>query len=212
MSTESGFRIIALALAIALFGALTWRPGLAEEANSAAGAAAPAVENAGPAPGAKDRDAIDTRIAVVPHRPDAKRTGLGTASAVRSVSPRNLLSRRVLPPGTSEPGARNALGIPVVGVEGSGQHSGTHGFAVVHSPALGPIGIVGGTSDAPSKPPIFSVRPLHLQPSVIASPTTLSRGSINGTGFTHRGVGPSGIGGPAKTVAGINGSAIRPAH
>ncbi|MGO9702734.1 MAG: hypothetical protein ACLPX7_26140 [Xanthobacteraceae bacterium] len=40
----------------------------------------------------------------------------------------------------------------------------------------------------------------------------MNRSAINGTNLIRAGSAPSGIGGPAKTVAGINGTTIRPPH
>jgi hypothetical protein len=42
------------------------------------------------------------------------------------------------------------------------------------------------------------------------NPSVRPAATINGTGLVHAHSGPSAIGGPAKTISGINGTAIRP--
>jgi hypothetical protein len=46
------------------------------------------------------------------------------------------------------------------------------------------------------------------------SSTAVNRGTINGTGLTHRNIAAisSRLGGPTTAVAGINGTSIRPKH
>jgi len=48
-----------------------------------------------------------------------------------------------------------------------------------------------------------------VRPNVSPVVTTLNRATINGTGVTRPGAGPSRLGGPAKAVARINGTSIR---
>lgn len=77
-----------------------------------------------------------------------------------------------------------------------------------HPPASA-IGVVGHTALGMAKSDSGLVHQFVVPPS--ASPTMLNRG-ISGTNTSHRGVSSAGIGGPAKTVVGINGTAIRPAR
>jgi hypothetical protein len=46
--------------------------------------------------------------------------------------------------------------------------------------------------------------------NLLVHPTNVNRGTIDGTSFRRPAFGPSGIGGPAKSVVGINGTTIRP--
>ena len=52
----------------------------------------------------------------------------------------------------------------------------------------------------------------HQSVSPIATTSTINHASINGTGLARPGSGPGIVGGPAKNIAGINGSSIRPKH
>jgi hypothetical protein len=67
----------------------------------------------------------------------------------------------------------------------------------------------GSTIGRITKPPGSFERPTA---SVIVGPVVVNRSAINGTELIRPGSAPSGIGGPAKTVASINGTTIRPPH
>jgi hypothetical protein len=51
-----------------------------------------------------------------------------------------------------------------------------------------------------------------LHPNLIVRPAASNPATINGTGVIHGHSGPSGIGGPAKAAAGVNGTTIRSKH
>jgi hypothetical protein len=154
----------------------------------------------------KDLGPVDTRIAVPPqpHRTDERRQNplLHSPTGLRAQPPhiqhpggaitRNSIGEVV--PSSAQPGARAPS-------QGSSPGAGappvtTHGSAGPGNPAA-----------APGNP---AATPFHAAP-ITAAPEA-PRSTINGTGVARRGNGPSGIGGQAKPLAGINGSTIRPKH
>ena len=165
------------------------------------------------APGDKNEDAIDTRDTVLPHRLGNRRDAVEEVKALKSVAPRNLLGRRTLSHGATEGVARNAIGIPVARRDGSEQHVGQHrDFPIgIHGPAPAAIGANESTTSRLAKAQGRIDRGT-TSANPIVRPAVSNRGTINGTSLMRAGSGPSGIGGPAKTVAGINGTAIRPKH
>jgi hypothetical protein len=158
-------------------------------------------------------DGIDTRITVLPRRPGDGRDKAGDVKVVKPVAPRNLLARRTPAPGASEPAVRNAIGVSVVRHEGLGQPVTGRGApsTIARNPAVGANGIV----ESPASHFANAERRVDRAPQT-ANPIVKSiapnHGGIDGTGLTRRGSVPSGIGGPATFVAGINGTSIRPKH
>jgi hypothetical protein len=149
--------------------------------------------------------AIDTRIGMPSRRLDGNRSGIGNVKA----RARLLAPRRPSTPGTFKPGLRNAIGVPVAPHGGLERGEGEH-----HA-------VPSGVSNAPASGTAVSTtaedrleRPAFVRPDTGSglSPSTPNRGMISGTGTTHRGAGPQGIGGRAKTVAGISGTTIRSKH
>jgi hypothetical protein len=204
-------------LAVVLLDVLAPRASFAEESGSAAhdgagskaaaehsGSGSPSGENtAGGAgksgPENKDSDRIDTRITVQPHGSAVRRDDAQELKAkARSSARGNLPPHRLSAPDPSGGVARNAIGMPVAPHEDpkrrDGEPSGLRPAAPLPAAAAG-------------RPPI-------LKPNAgsIVSPSASSRGAINGTSVIRPGHAPSGVGGPAKTVAGINGTTIRPRH
>jgi hypothetical protein len=165
----------------------------------AGGAASEGIRHA-----AKDSDEIDTRITVQPKRPGRGRLKIGNTTVVKSSVSRNLLTRR-----TSVPTAlvvRNAVGVSVPRREGL-----EHFTIAVHGPAAGATGIGGGAIGRVAKPDGLGERPTP-NANPIAKPALVNRAAINGTTLIHPGFALSGIGGPAKAITGINGTAIRTKH
>jgi hypothetical protein len=150
-------------------------------------------------------DGIDTRVTVQPRRPGGRRDKVGN-TVVKSIAPRNLLARRMAAPGALGPVVRDAIGVSVTHREGL-----EHFTIVVHGPATGAIGIAGGATGRVAKPE-GSIAPAIPNANALVRPTVLNRGAINGTSLVRPGSSPSGVGGPAKTVAGINGTTIRSKH
>ncbi len=153
-------------------------------------------------------EAIDTRITVVPRRPGGGRDKVGGSRAVKLVAPRNLLARRVAVPNGTEPVVRNALGAVVPRREGFDQHNRERLSIVVPNSASGASGLADSAIGRITKSQGSSGRP----PRLIVRPVVVNRSAVNGTSLIRHGFAPSGIGGPAKTVAGINGTTIKSPH
>ena len=134
-------------------------------------------------------------------------SGHAAVKVGKPIAPRNLLGRRTSPTVPVERIQPNAIGI-IAGRPG--RESETRGtMPAVRLPA------VGGTSAAGfAKPggPLQSSHPpqLHTTPTVPSA--VLSRPAISGTGASRPGYAPAAIGGPAKTTAGISGTAFRAKH
>ena len=165
----------------------------------------------------KSPDANDTRITVQSRRLGNGLDKVGEAKGkVASTAMRNFHRRIFSTSRASTRTVRNAISVPIVPHESVERHDGEYPYSrsVVRNPAAGTPGGVGGatgglakTEDSLGRPtvPASNARP------VIRS-VVLSRGTIDGTGVTRPGVGPSRVGGPAKVVSGINGTTIRPKH
>ena len=231
MATMSGLKIGSCLLAIALFAGLMMRAGFAEEPGSGArddrkasnpsaapnGSQPPSSEDAASGSSGKNSDPIDTSMSVPPRRLGAKPGKVGEAKGkVELPAVRNLHRRTFSASRASNQTVRNAIGAPVAQRESAERLGSEHvGLPIPpHVPAAGTIGTVGnaigdlarreGNLDRPNS--------LRLNATPIVRPTVWSRAAINGTNLNRRGVGASSVGGPAKTVAGINGTMVRPAH
>ncbi len=213
-------RIVVRLLAIALIGTWMSFACLAEEAARDGGGSTlpanpdgsrpPAREDA--AGGGKDFDAIDTSITVQPRR-------LGKRDELREgdTKPRPF-ARHIFRPRRSaheSPGGttRDAIASPVVRHDGMEQGSGQRRDlpALRHDPATAPTGIGANASSDVAKPGGAFGHTLSNAKQIVR-PAALNRGAINGTSLARRGLGSSSIGGPAKPIAGINGTTIRPTH
>ena len=180
------------------------------DSRPAIGEGAPAGANA-PAPGGVNLDGIDTSITVQPRRLANGRPKIGSVKVVK-IAPRNLLAPRLSAPGRSQITLHNAIGVPVVRLGSPERHIGAHhDVSILGHGAYASPGTAASTVDRLAKvegPIDHAV--VHANP--VIKPFVLNRGTINGTTLNHRGVGPSNIGGPAKTIVGINGTSIRPVH
>jgi hypothetical protein len=167
--------------------------------NVAGGAGKSAPEN-------RDSDRIDTRITVQPRGPAVGRDYASELKAkVRSWAASHLRPHSLSAPEPSGGGVvRNAIGMSVGRHEDLKRRDGEpHGLRpAAQIPAVAAGVTQSGDVD---RPPI--VKP-NAGPTV--SPAASSRGAINGTSLTRPGHAPSGVGGPAKAVAGISGTTIRP--
>ncbi len=215
---ESGLRIVVHLLAIALIGTWMSFACLAEEAArdgggstlpaNADGSRPPAREDA--AGGAKDADAIDARITVQPRR-------LGKRDELREgdTKPRPF-ARHIFRPRRSESSGyvtRDAIGVPVAHPGGIEQgRAERHDIpALVNNPGAVPTGFGANASSDFARPGgVFGHTPANA--NRIVRPIVPNRGTINGTTIVRPGFGPSSVGGPAKPVAGISGTTIRPKH
>ena len=84
---------------------------------------------------------------------------------------------------------------------------------VVHGPTVAPgvgIGAIGGMGKSLNVSP--RERLVHAPPTLRMVTAPANRGTISGTAMTKPGTSISGIGGPAKSVVGINGSTIKPRY
>jgi hypothetical protein len=163
--------------------------------------------------GGRDADAIDTRITVLPHRPDRKSdTAQGAKTNFRfgvraSVQGRSILQRSA--PGLAR---RNAIGQPVA-QRGDVQRASTEPRDLsgqIARPSRLNIGQGRvGFSQTELEPGRFGPAHSTTGPGVAAASKSEK---INGTGLIRSGTTAFGIGGPARTVAGINGTTIPSKH
>lgn len=166
-----------------------------------------------PAPSVdKDSDAIDTRITVPPQRP-------GRRDAVKEGdSKARPFARHIFRPPRSaheNPArvTRDAIGLPIGRHEGIEQGSAERHDtpALVNNPAAAPTGFGANTSGGSARPGEVFAHPLS-NANPIARSSAPNRGTVNGTNLARPGAGPSSVGGPAKPVAGINGTSFRSKH
>lgn len=191
---ESGVRIVWHLLAIALIG--TW-------ITPACLAAEVARDGAG-------SDAIDTRNTV-----ESRRLGgqgavrEGNAKLLRRSASRLGLPRRWSAHERVHEVTRDAIGLPVAHHDGTEQeHGQRHDLpALVHN--LSPATTGYGTNRSGSVAKTSGTFGHSPNANPVVRPAGLNRGTINGTNFARPGSGPSGIGGPAKSLAGISGTTIR---
>jgi hypothetical protein len=194
-------------LAVVLFAALAVRPGIAKEprvyhgatvgknakavakagnAEAGEGANAKGAQHATTPPG----DSLDAGVTVLtPRAGNAADKTRNTGVSVKVAKPVNSPVRRV---GLSAPVVPNAIGAPV------------------SEQLNAPIGVnhLGATTLMPGTP--SAGLPIVRQPvHPIASATIPDRSKIDG-GHLIRPTVTSGLGGPAKLVGGINGTAVRP--
>jgi hypothetical protein len=217
--TRTGHARIGLCLVIAvLLGAFAPPAGFAEEAPAKSDHASAHDKKGGndehgareegrdPA-GLRDHDRVDTHDNV-----ESKgRTG---RNEVRE------LKARLKPPIPDHSRPRRILAHPAGGVQRNaiGVHLPPRDESravpiVVHGPPVAPgvgIGATGGTGKSPNG----SARDRLVRPppalGMVTAPA--NRGTIAGTAMTKPGTSSSRIGGPAKSVAGINGSTIKPRY
>jgi len=212
-------RIVVHLLAIALIGTWMSFACLAEDATGAGPSSAPSANPDGSRPparedaagGGKDSDAIDTHITVHSGRAGRRDAAKEGDRKVSSFARPIFRPRRSAHESAGRV-TRDAIGQPVGRYGGTEQGSGQrHDLpAFVSNPAAAPGfgantgGGLARTSGAPGRPPSNA--------NPVVRPAALNRGTINGTNLVRPGFGPSSIGGPAKPVAGINGTTIRPKH
>lgn len=113
--------------------------------------------------------------------------------------------------------ARNAIGQPILHQQAIGGQSGGHVGppALVPVPVQSPAATLGAAENKPaSLANAGAGGPGNLRPNPgpMVTATAASRGRIDGAGLIRPGIAPSGLGGPAKAVARINGTTFRPKH
>jgi hypothetical protein len=156
----------------------------------------------------QELDRSDSRIAVEPHAPPTRmEDGKGPKAMLRSFTHGNGQTHQRLATRPSEPVVRNAIGIVVGPHENIVHRDGRVAPLVVRGPA-GATGAGGGIAKTSGIPETNK----FAHPVPTPGPVPAHRATISGTGLMQRGSGPSQIGGPAKSVAGISGTNVRPKH
>jgi hypothetical protein len=143
-----------------------------------------------------------------PSRRLDKREGTpGQAKAMAHPVKPNLsrrLSRVPQPPNL----VRNAIGVPLPPRENTERRDSAHPSpAVSHPPAAASV-VPGNVTGRLGKTEGVN----HPVANPILTPPAANRGAINGAGVMRHSVGPPRIGGPTASVAGVNGTTIRPKH
>ena len=152
---------------------------------------------------ALDKNPIDTRIAVQPRLSRTKDHRFHQSKTVFKLW-RNKTASLKPRPKASKPDRRNAVGISVAAREHEGGHH--QEFAVHHAGAP--------TPNSDHNLAVVKPAPDHrvaIQPQV-NRPIALYRGSLNGSDFTRPRYAGGFIGGAAKPVAALNGSAFALKH
>ena len=205
-------------LVIASLFLMTAQPSFAKEARADShhlGGTAASASKSASGTGIKTGAQTDTNSADAKPGDDIGLTALPLRSALTSdksvvakpsskiTKPGNFPASR---PGLSTPVARNAIGqplTPAANPTGDGQRLGSaakpqaEGFDVTRTAAPGE-----GVGESNVRRQIF--HPLES----VSNP---GRGKIDGAGLSRPAT-PSGLGGPAKSLAGINGTTVRPKH
>jgi hypothetical protein len=177
----------------------------------------PAGNGSAPAKGAANTEEIDTRITVQPHGPLSGKPGR-VGNSANPIVPLKLINphRRTFSPSrTANRLPSNTPSIPGAQHQNVQQNLGER----LEYKGLTPRPVIAGTNGAVGLGQGNSLgRSPAVQSTAIAplagGAKTVIRGGIGGAGFNHRGVGTSavGIGGPARTVTGINGTSIHETH
>jgi hypothetical protein len=190
----------------------------AKATNSAAHSpdSSPASDNAAPASGGANGEDIDTRITVQPHGPSGGKFGKA-GGATNPIVPLKLINphRRTFSPSrAANRFAPNASGVPAPQRQNGQQKFGER----FERRTIGGTVGVGGGGVGFAKPGSILDHQQILQPTGISpiagGSKTLVRGGIGGASLNHHaaGSGTAAIGGPARTVTGINGTSIRETH
>jgi hypothetical protein len=165
------------------------------------------------APVGKDAGAIDTNIAPS-RRLDKKLNKIGEGrTTIDSIATRNLHRRMLSAPQSPSHPVRNAIGVPVPAHQGMDRRDSLHpgSLAAPHISPGGTTVVPGSVGSRFTKTEAGVDRHVPNANPIVSSPGP-NRGAISGTGLTHHSSGPSQIGGPKASVAGINGTTIRPKH
>jgi hypothetical protein len=191
--------------AMVLFGALVAQPSFAKDVHPHRAHRASGASTASAAPrGHAGKAAADTHaseptgipVTVVSPRPGfTPDRGRGANGSLKTSAPGNSQVRHTPVVGSPNPAPRNAIGLPVAQHENPTQNG---GFA---SPGKVSGAAFGGQAG------------LHrVANGSISDASVSSRGRIDGGALIRPSLAAAGLGGPAKVVAGINGTTARLKH
>jgi hypothetical protein len=198
-----------LLLAIALVGASAMQSGFAKahHAHRAAAkgdgvaTAQPSIAKDANPSASQAKDASDAAVGAEPSPAGvtADKAGRATINA-KSAAPASYQVRRLAVPGPSDTVPRNSIGVAVAPQKSATADRGENLKAAAPAPVAAARGFADhfGDHDAMSLP--------------VATASIPNRGKIDGTDLIRPSVAPSGLGGPAKALAGINGTTLRPKH
>jgi hypothetical protein len=205
----NGLKAGSLLLAIVLIGASAMQPGFAKTfAKTVATANAKMHHAHGAAEGAStgkrpsamhatpsEAQPTDTAIGVAPSRAGVTlEKARGGNANIKSAAPGDHQVRRLTVPTPSDAAPRNSIGVTVVLPQKTVTTSG---------PTLKPAALL-----------TLAPQSAIASRTVIAKPVTTasipSRGKIDGASLIRPSIALSGLGGPAKTFEGINGTTLRP--
>jgi hypothetical protein len=157
---------------------------------------------------------IDTSVSVQPARPSRKPTGESHPKKTETPHTLGVRDHRRTPEPSAIGGpARNAVGLavdaPTKSLEPARQGVGAqglapHAFNGVAKNAIGSSAKVDALTHVPDT--------VHQSLSAALPKISINNSAINGTGMTRPGSGPGTVGGPARTLAGISGTGLRPKH
>jgi hypothetical protein len=136
--------------------------------------------------------------------------GRGANASLKIGVPGNSQARHAPVVGLSDPVARNAIGVPVAPHEDLPRSSGDYVGAVPRIPPTVPTGngIVAKSTEESRSANIGQVGVHPAANGSISNASVSSRGRIGGSALI-RPLAAAGLGGPAKVVAGINGTTVR---
>jgi hypothetical protein len=127
------------------------------------------------------------------------------AKVGKPVAPRNLLGRRTPPSIPAERIRPNAIGVvPARPAFETAAH------ATAPTPRFPAVGATNGVGLVKPGAGLETLHQPQLHTTPTLPPVILSRPAISGTSITRAGSAPVAIGGPAKTVGRISGTAFRP--
>lgn len=197
MTTRRASRIGAYLFAPALFAVAAMQTSFAQEPHPGIHQTKPGTPAAPNESAAERAGNMDDNSAKLPGR-DVN--PIDTRITVQSRPPRPPA------PGASNFVARNAIGLPVAPHEAIPS---SNGEPLGPSAAAAPSARPSGTGSVPNAKRIIGEAPGAASNSALAG---LRAGGIDGTSLVCPALAPSGLGGPAKTAVGINGSTFRPRH
>ena len=153
-------------------------------------------------------ETIDMGVTVLSPRPGSTPgKGRDVKPSLRMTKPENFQVHSMGVPGPSNPVARNALGQPVSPVLGTTDSAKHFGPKLQTPDAVSSVSRAGVAGEALGEANVGS----H-NTGPLASVRTPSFGKIGSAGVIHPTLATSGLGGPAKSLAGINGTTFRPKH